>query len=535
MIPILFSASESAYTSHGLGPISDATSCIVSEEANGAFELKITLPRTSKRLPQLVRDAQILAAPNPYDRAQPFRIRRITKGLHGQMDVYAQHLSYDLAGVPIGAFSASTAAQAIGFFNSRKLGGDSFTFSTNLSVSNPMTVEEPTAAWDLLGSGDNTLLNNYGGQLKFDRRTVQLLQARGAQRGFSVRYGKNMTELQYEDSSEDLYTGILPYWIDRSDGTLVTGSVQNAGSNYGFTRILPVDLSADFDEQPSASQLNTAGRSYISSNKIGQPTIRIKASFVPPGARGLKTLEDVRLFDTVLVHHEDLQINIQASVVKTAYDVLRERYQYIEIGNRLVTVAQTIAAPTKRIADDAVKSKAIAKGAVTSSKIGAGAVTSSKIDTGAVTSTKLGAGAVSSAALAAGSVISSKLGAGAVNSAALAAGAVIADKIANASVTVTKIQNGAVVADKIAAGAVTGNKVLDQAISYAKLNNTLQVFYNDTIAANSIFSSVITARGSVSCSTLNLNGVTVTPQQISYMTGVGIAAQRTFVAQISGG
>ena len=525
MIPILFSASESAYTSHGLGPISDATSCLVYEEANGAFELKLTLPRTSKRIPQLVRDAQILAAPNPYDRAQPFRIRRISKGLRGQMDIYAQHLSYDLAGVPIGAFASSTAAQAIGYFNSRKLGGDSFTFSTNLNVSNPMTVEEPTAAWDLLGGGDNTLLNNYGGQLKFDRRTVQLLQARGAQRGFSVRYGKNMTELQYEDSSEDLYTGILPYWIDRSEGTLVTGSVLNAGGNYGFTRILPVDLSADFEEQPSASQLNTAGRSYITKNKIGEPVIRIRASFVPPGARGLKTLEDVRLFDTVVVEHADLQINIEASVVKTAYDVLRERYHFVEIGNRLVTVAQTIAAPTKRIADEAVTSKTIAKGAVTSSRIGAGAVTSQKI----------GAGAVNSAALAAGAVTSQKIGAGAVNSAALATGAVIADKLANASVTVSKIQDGAVVTGKIAAGAVTGNKVLDQAISYAKLNNTLQVFYNDTIAANAIFSSVITARGSVSCSTLNLNGVTVTPQEISYMTGVGIAAQRTFVAEISGG
>ena len=535
MIPVLFSASESAYTSHGLGPISDATSCLVYEEANGAFELKLSLPRNSKRIPQLVRDAQILAAPNPYDTAQPFRIRRITKNLRGEVEVYAQHLCYDLAGVPIGAFVSSTAAQAIGYFNSRKLGGDSFTFSTNLNVSNPMTVEEPTAAWDLLGGGDNTLLNNYGGQLKFDRRTVQLLQARGAQRGFSVRYGKNMTELQYEDSSEDLYTGILPYWIDRSEGTLVTGSVLNAGGNYGFTRILPVDLSADFEEQPSASQLNTAGRSYITKNKIGEPVIRIRASFVPPGARGLKTLEDVRLFDTVVVEHADLQIDIEASVVKTAYDVLRERYHYVEIGNRLVTVAQTIAAPTTRIADEAVTSKTIAKGAVTSSRIGSGAVTSPKIRTGAVTSQKIGAGAVNSTALAAGAVTSQKIGAGAVNSAALAAGAVIADKLANDSVTVSKIQDGAVVTGKIAAGAVTGNKVLDQAISYAKLNNTLQVFYNDTIAANAIFSSVITARGSVSCSTLNLNGVTVTPQQISYMTGVGIAAQRTFVAEISGG
>ena len=50
MIPILFGAAESAYTSHGLGPISDATSCIVTEEANGAFDLKMRVPRTTARL-----------------------------------------------------------------------------------------------------------------------------------------------------------------------------------------------------------------------------------------------------------------------------------------------------------------------------------------------------------------------------------------------------------------------------------------------------------------------------------------------------
>ena len=515
MIPILYGAGENAYTNHGLGPIRDATSCLVTEEANGAFELTLTVPRTSPRLSELQKGNQILVPPNPYDQPQPFRIQRVRKGLRGELVIYAQHLCYDLAGVPINTFTSTTAAQAIGYMNSRRLGGDSFSFSTDLNVSNPMTVKEPTPAWDLLGGGENTLTYNYGGELKFDRRSVQLLSARGAERGFVIAYGKNLTELTHEESIEKFYTGVLPYWAD-GDETLVVGSVQTAVSGLGYTRILPVDLSADFDEQPTVAQLNSAGQTYIREKKIGEPTLRVKASFVPPGSRGIRTLEDVRLWDKVTLRHELLQIDVEASVVKTVYDVLRERYQSIEIGNRLITAAQSIAAPVKRIADDAVKEKNIAKGAVTARKIGGGAVTGSKLADNSVSVMKIVDGAVVTEKIATDAVTAQKLLNGAVTVNKISNGAVVSDKIAADAVTATKILNGS----------VTGPKVLDQAIAYAKLSGSLQVFYNDTIAANQLFAGVIYTQGGVSCSTLIVNGQQFNPGQINFLDG--LQQRRTF-------
>ena len=427
MIPLLFSADESAYSSHGFGPIRGATSCLVTEEANGAYELKLTVPRTCPRLPQLVGGNQILVPPNPFERPQPFRIKRVTKGQRNELNIYAQHLCYDLAGVTIGAFTASTAAEAVALLNSRRLAGDSFSFSTDLDVRNPMTVSEPTAAWDLLGSGEDTLTYNYGGELRFDRREVQLLQARGADRGFVIAYGKNLTELTHEESVEKLYTGVLPFWTS-GDGVIVTGDVQNAVSGLGYTKILPVDMSGDFEEQPSVVQLNAAGATYIKEKKVGEPKLRIKASFVPPGSRGIQTLEDVRLWDRVTLRHELLQIEVEASVVRTVYDVLRERYQNVEIGNRLVSVAQTIAAPVTRIAKNAVTAKTIARSSVSGASLKARAVTSPKI------------------------------GPGAVNSAALALGAVTEPKIGQAAVTSAKVGPLAILNDKIAPGAVSYGK-----------------------------------------------------------------------------
>ena len=315
MKPLLFPSGETAFTSKGFGPIADATSCLVTEEANGAFELRLTVPRTSARLDQLVNGAQIFAPPNPHDKPQAFRIRRVGKGLRGEIEIFAQHICYELAGVPIGPFSATSAAKAIGYMNSKQLGGESFTFSTDLVVSNPMEITEPTDAWSLLGSGENTLTYNYGGQLKFDMHSVQLLQARGADRGFVIAYGKNLTELRHEESSEKLYTGVLPFWVG-SENTVI-GAVQTAVADLGYTKILPLDLSSEFDDPPTRSQLNAAGRKYIAEKKVGVPDIQIRASFVPPGSRGLKTLEDVRLWDEVTLRHELLGIEVEASVVRT--------------------------------------------------------------------------------------------------------------------------------------------------------------------------------------------------------------------------
>lgn len=510
MIPMLFGAAESAYTTHGLGPIRDATSCLVTEEANGAFELKLSVPCSSPRLAQLVKGNQILVPPNPYDRPQPFRIQRVTKGLRGEMDVYAQHLCYDLAGVPINRFFASTAAQAIGYMNSNRLGGDSFVFSTDLVVSNPMVVSEPTVAWELLGGGENTLTYNYGGELRFDRRSVQLLQSRGADRGFVIAYGKNLTGLTHEESIEGLYTGVLPYWTGGED-TLVLGEVQTAIDTLGFTKILPVDMSADFEEAPSVAQLNAAGVTYIREKKIGEPTLRIKASFVPPGSRGIRALEDVRLWDRVTLRHERLQIDVEASVVRTVYDVLRERYQNVEIGNRLVSVAQTIAAPVSRIADGAVKTQNIAPGAVRASRIGAGAISGSKLADNSVSVMKIVDGAV----------VTEKIATDAVTAAQLLNGAVTVNKIAAGAVVTDKIATDAVTATKILAGAVTTAKILDKAVAYAKLSNSLQVFYNDTIAANAIFTGVIYAAQSVSCSTLVVTGHQYHEGVIAFVDGLG--------------
>jgi len=364
MIPILYDASEELYTSHGLGELAEATSCEVVEEANEAYTLALQLPVTARHYKDLARRFQILARPNPTDRPQPFRISRVTKPLRGAVTVFARHLSYDLTGVVIGPLAANSAAEAIAQINARALTQNAFTFSTNLTATGALTTTVPTSARALLGpvDKDNTLLRVYGGDLRFDRRTVQLLAQRGADRGFEIAYGVNMTELRADEDSGEVYAGILPYWTDGE--TTVQGDVQSVPASTGLTAIQPVDLSAEFSSQPTVEQLNAHGAAWLDRHKPYLPRDSYQVSFVPPGSRGLHTIEQLNLFDEVTVRYDRLGVRVKKTVVKTTYDVLRERYRSVELGERRQYVSDLLAAPisAKRLAPGSVGGGALSKG-----------------------------------------------------------------------------------------------------------------------------------------------------------------------------
>lgn len=480
MIPILFSPTESAFTTHGIGPAADAVSCTVHEELNGAYELTLELPAGSRHFEEIEPRTLVLAKPNPYDRAQPFRIYREGKKISRLVTEYAQHISYDLDGIPVGPFTATSAADAVAKIKSRSIAANGYSFGTNIVQSGEMKVEVPTACRSLLGDDKNSLLAVYGGELYFDRYSVQLMQARGTDRGVVIAYGKNLTDLTQEKNISEMYTGVLPYWTG-GDGDMIRGAVQYASGNWNYTRIKAVDLSSEFDGKPSEAQLNTAGQRFIAREKIGEPKVSLKVSFVPPGSLGLHALEDLRLGDTVTVRYEKLGIDVKAAVTGYTWDVLRERYVSVEIGDR-ESAAKALTDAGRLIHGD-LSADRLAK-----NSIGGGG------------GGKLKPKSVSS------------------------------DQLNDNSVTVNKIVNGAVTSYKIADGAVTGNKVLDKAIEMAKLSNGVQVFFNEIIAANQMYSGVIQADGYVACQTLIVNSKGFVPAQISYVPSPGSGpVVRTFL------
>lgn len=356
MIPILFPSTATEFKTQGLGALSDAISCIVTEERNGEYELEMEYPLDGIHFAELTDRCIITAIPSPYRIPQPFRIYQITKPLNGVCTIYAQHISYDLSGVPLNPFTADNALEAMVGLESNAEGDSPFKFRTDKSTVAKFMVTVPSAARSVLGGQTGSILDVYGGEYEWDGFTVKLQNTRGQDNGVIIRYGKNLTNLEQERNNANVSTGIYPYWAD-TDGNLVTcdPKIVPAPGTYDFSRVVPVDFSQDFDEKPTPEQLKEKAESYVQDNNIGVPKVSITASFVQleqtEEYKNLALLEKCDLCDTVTVQFERLGVDVKAKIVKIVTDVLNDRYQSVEIGDARTNIADTISGQGEAIKD----------------------------------------------------------------------------------------------------------------------------------------------------------------------------------------
>lgn len=342
----LYEANETKFDHNGFGFLSEATEAQVTEERNGAFELTMQYPSKGALFSELKHRRLIYCPAHPGGTPQPFRIYRITKPMGGLVTVYAEHISYDLSGVMLSRFSAGSAAEAVSKLSQYAVGNNMFTFFTDKSTKAVFQVKVPASIRSKLGGSEGSLLDVYGGEYVFDGFTVKLLNARGQNRGVSIRYGKNLTDLTQEENIQSVYTGVYPYWVKEDDYFELPEKTVNAEGTFGFTRFMPLDMSQDFEQKPSAEQLRAKAQEYMKANKIGVPKVSLTVGFFPleqsEEYKDLALLETVYLCDTVNVEFSELGVSATAKVVKTVYDVLQKRYRSIELGDARSNIADTI-------------------------------------------------------------------------------------------------------------------------------------------------------------------------------------------------
>lgn len=351
MIPILYNETETAFTSNGIGRLSEAISCIVTEERNGEYELEMEYPISGKYYSEIRKSRIIFAVPADGKTGQAFRIYKITKPIGGIITVNAEHISYQLSLIPVTPFEASTSNTARVGIWSNAVGTNPFTVWSDMQNSTASyKVTVPKSLRACLGGSRGSYLDVYGGEFEWDNWNVKIHAQRGTNRGVTIRYGKNLTDFEQEENIQDVITGILPYWHNEESNTLVMLDskvvMSSYANNYPFRRVLPVDLTEKFENAPTQQQLLTAAQSYISSNDIGIPKISIKVSFVPlyqsEEYKGKANVERVNLCDTVSVYFEKFGITATAKVIKTKYNVLLDRYESIELGDAKSSFSDTI-------------------------------------------------------------------------------------------------------------------------------------------------------------------------------------------------
>lgn len=365
MIPTLLKK-DAVKVGTGYGFLNRTIACNVIEERNGAYELTLVYPTIDvldeydQPIVKNLEVGNIIAAkPNHHSEVQLFRIYKITKPMQKSFTVYARHISYDLNGVPVPIFEAENVNAASAMqtaMNASPLPNNNFTFS-QIGLSNNTVINTvPVSFRAFLGGIEGSVLDIYGGEYEFDNFSVKLSANRGQNRGVTIRYGKNLIDLTQEANISDLYTAVFPFakkYNEDMTEEVVTYNDQviDLGNSLdvGFSRALMLDLSEEFGENEAITPAAVGAKAnqYIISHALTVPKINLTVSFYPNPVNNIAAfadlpLDEVRLCDIVTVEFEKLNITATAKVIKTDYDVLKERYNNITIGDAKSTFAETV-------------------------------------------------------------------------------------------------------------------------------------------------------------------------------------------------
>lgn len=358
MIPILYDRTETSFESEGIARLAECSRCVVTEERNGVFEIEFDYPVTGKMFGEIEVGRIVCATHDDTQEPQPFDIYKKSEPIGGVVTFYGHHISYRLNEVVVKPFTATSCATAIAGLKTNSVGTNPFTFSTDKVVTAEYKNATPQSLRGLLGGQENSLLDVYGkGEYKFDVWAVSFLVNRGIARSTSIRYGKNIIDYTNEFDTSDTYTAVYPYWLGSvSDGdsepqdVLVELPEKYISSGHsvasGREVIVPMDMSAEFQEEPTVGQLRLRATELLNASDAWVPHQNITIDFVAlwqtEEYKEVASLQSVNLCDTVAIDMTMYGTSYRAKVIKTEYNTLLDRYNRIELGDPPNTYAGVI-------------------------------------------------------------------------------------------------------------------------------------------------------------------------------------------------
>ena len=324
----------------GLGTLVPG-SCIVTEELNGAYELELKHPYDDGGKWKRIERGRILYASTPRG-MQPFRIYYV-KPTMKEISVNARHIFYDLLDNQCEPISHSgTAGAALAALQAAFAYPMPFSFDTDISLTGTLTTGRMNPVQALLSDDEEatSFVKGYGGELLRDGFRVSVKAALGQDRGVSIRYGKNLVGLEVTEDESNVKTRIVCYGKNGS-ATLDSPHL----GDYIYPKIHTLtEENKDISEVQAEAQALLDGGCDI-------PSINIKVDFVALEKtveyRDYAVLEEVFLGDMVTVINTKMDFQKQAKVISYEWDCLLERYNEVELGDFIPTLAASVTSGVK--------------------------------------------------------------------------------------------------------------------------------------------------------------------------------------------
>ena len=354
MIPILYEKTETNFTTNGLGRLSDCIRCIAIEERNGIYEVEFDYPVTGVLFSEIQEGRIIACTHDEHGDIQPFDIYRRTEPINGVVTFYAHHISYRLSEITVKPFIAGSCVAALQKIKSQSVNPNPFTFWTDKSVTANLVSDVPKNAKGMLVGEEGSILDVYGtGEYEYDKFNVKLHLHRGQDTNVSIRYGKNLIDYSNDYDTSDTYTAVVPYWLGEVTEEGAEESTQvlvmlpelfiTSGHSVPSGRevVVPMDLSDEFEDAPTVAELRTRAQSRLSASDAWIPNQTVTVNFVQlwqtDEYKDFAPLQRLRLCDTCGVFVPMYDTSLRAKVIRTEYNVLLDRYDRMELGDKPTT------------------------------------------------------------------------------------------------------------------------------------------------------------------------------------------------------
>ena len=351
MIPILYESSETAFISNGIGRLPDCSNFDVVEERHGVYTATFDYPVDGMNYGELMLGRTIAVTHDDSGEIEPFDLVAVSRPINGVVTFTAEHVSYRLNKKVIKDRYSGNLAGIMGFLTGQEYG---FQFETDIPSSGnavEVTSSYPVPVRKYLGGMEGSLLDTFGGEYEFKGFKVILHKARGEKKDFAIRYGLNMADYNEDIDYSETYTKVMPYWIGSSGNNseaIVVGDIVDSGQPYysGLDNCVPLDLSDKFDTKPTKAQLNSAALSYMASNQPYLAQHNIKIDFIrlqdSPEYAQFKSLLSCKLCDSIEVIFPRYGTRGFFKIVKVSWDPLKERYNYMELGDLQTSLADAL-------------------------------------------------------------------------------------------------------------------------------------------------------------------------------------------------
>lgn len=340
----IYSSNTTDFDNNGLGFLTDAISCYITDEINGNYQLNLEYPINGHLSENLIEE-NIIKCKVADGTEQLFRIKVVEKNFK-TIQITAYHIFYDLLNNFLeDVFPQNLNGQAFltHVLNNTNF-STNFTGYSNISNAKSARYVRKNPVMAIMGDIDNSMVNIFGGELKRDNFTINFLTRVGYDNGVKLYFGKNITGIDLTIDINDMATRIMPQGYDGLflpekyvDSTLI--------NNYPTPKIVKIEFDdvvydpesteagVYTDIQDAYAALRAKAREQFALG-LDKPSVNINIDWIELSKtneyKNYVNLERVNIGDTIISNV--FGMDYETRVIATTYDVLKDMITNFQIG-----------------------------------------------------------------------------------------------------------------------------------------------------------------------------------------------------------